>query len=381
MKKKWLVLMVVMVLAIAVAYYLWHSQPASPIKTVTVTKGSIDSKAIAIGQIVPEHSVKVKAQVSGIVAKLLHREGDYINEGDILLQVQPTPSPARYDELTRDVEIKRVTEQARKANLIILQNAHAQKVIDTLKYNEAKQAYNTAVLERQKAEEQLALLEKGRVTIGKHQITSSITSPITGHILERGVNEGDPVVAQSEMQAGDILFSIADMQHLVFRGEVSELDAVKLQPGMLATLTIAALPEIKIKGKVTKIALQSEQASDISTAQAQQSNKTSTTSKFNVGFKIEIAELQMPKDTTLKSGYSATAEIIVKQVDDALLLPERVLVFREGKTYVQLPSTKTTPKLQAIKTGISNGINVEILEGLQVDQTVLDSPMDEPVLD
>lgn len=150
MKKKWLVLMVVMVLAIAVAYYLWHSQPTSSIKTVTVTKGSIDSKAIAIGQIVPEHSVKVKAQVSGIVAKLLHREGDYINEGDILLQVQPTPSPARYDELTRDVEIKRVTEQARKANLIILQNAHAQKVIDTLKYNEAKQAYNTAVLERQK---------------------------------------------------------------------------------------------------------------------------------------------------------------------------------------------------------------------------------------
>lgn len=162
---------------------------------------------------------------------------------------------------------------------------------------------------------------------------------------------------------------------------MSELDAVKLQPGMLATLTIAALPEIKIKGKVTKIALQSEQASDISTAQAQQSNKTSTASKFNVGFKIEIAELQMPKDTSLKSGYSATAEIIVKRVDDALLLPERVLVFREGKTYVQLPSTGTTPKLQAIKTGISNGINVEILEGLQVDQTVLDSPMDEPVLD
>ena len=381
MKKKWWVSLAIVILIIAVVYYFWYQRkPSEPIKTVTVTQGSISDKAIAIGQILPERSIKVKSQVSGIVAKLLHREGDYITEGDILLQIQPTPSPAKYDELTRDVEIKRVAEQARRANLIIVQNAYAQKVIDALKYGEAKENYKTAVLERQKAEEQLALIEQGKVAIGEHQITSAITSPITGHILEQGVNEGDPIVAQSEMQAGDVLFSIADMQHLVFRGEVNELDAVKLKQDMPATLTIGALPDMSIKGKVVKIALQSEQASDITTAHSQQANKTNT-SKFNVGFKIEIGELQIPANATLKSGYSATAEIVVNQIKNALLLPERVLVFKEDKPYVQLFSAETEPKLQAIKTGISDGINVEVLEGLQLGQTVLDKPLDNQALD
>jgi HlyD family secretion protein len=380
MKKKGLIAFVIVLIAVVVVYYFAQQRKMIvPPKIVKVTQGSISEKAIAIGQILPERSIKVKSQVSGIVATLFHQEGDYIREGEALIQIQPIPSPARYDELNRDVEAKKVIEQARKADLQVIKNGYALGMIEKINYNQAKEQYQTAIIARQKAEEQLALAEKGKVTIGDHQISSEINSPINGHILERAVNEGDPVVAQSEAQAGDILFTIADMQHLLFRGEVNELDAVKLKEDMSAVLTVGALPDMSIKGKVSKIALQSQQASNAANGSQVQQASNSNTSKFNVGFKIEIGDLQIPANTHLKSGYSATAEIVVQQNPKALLLPERVLIFKEGKPFVQLPTAK--PKLQAIKIGISDGIQVEILAGLQLGQEVLDQTEDKAAKD
>lgn len=373
MKKRWLIGAAAIILALgSISYYFQHRKSTVPMKMVKVVQGSISEKAIAIGQILPEHSVKVKSQVSGIVASLLHREGDYVAEGQVLVQIQPTPSPERYDDLRRTVEIKRVTEQARKAELAMIQGAFVEHAIDKLKYNQAKESYHTALLERQKAEEQLALVEQGKIAIGERQISNEIKSPISGHIIERGINEGDPVVGQSDMQPGDVLFTLADMQHLLFRGEVNELDAVKLKEGMPATLTIGALPDVTIKGRVMKIALQSEQASSASADQKQLGSNPASTSKFNVGFKIEIGNLQIPANIQLKSGYSATAEIIIKQANNALLIPERLLIFKDDKPYVQLPSAEEEPKLQMIKTGISDGINVQVLEGLQLGQEIVD---------
>ena len=218
-----------LLLMASMGYFILHKKAALPLKTIQVMQGSISDKATAIGQILPERSVKIKSQVSGIVAKLLHSEGDYVKEGDTLLQIQPLTSPGKYDELKREAEIKRVVEQARKVEFEIIQAGYAQKSTEAFKYHQVKGDYQAASLERQRAEEQLALAEKGKIVIGDRQISSEIKSPISGHILARQVNEGDPVVAQSEMQAGDVLFTLADMQQLLFRGEVNELMRLSLK--------------------------------------------------------------------------------------------------------------------------------------------------------
>lgn len=369
------------ILLLGVICYLRYCQhqTSSPNNStfVNVTSGNIAEYAEAVGYIKPRNAIIVKSQIDGIVAGIYHYEGEYVKKGTVLLKVDPAPAPEIYAEAYQSVEDAKARETAAKHNLQQLEISIKQGLINEhyVDYIHAKESANTTTVLRQLAEQKLALLEKGQTVVAGKQIANVVSSPVDGYILSRNVSQGDPVISLSSAQAATPIFRIADMHDLMFEGQIDERDAGKIKIGMQAKVVVGSLPDQIITGTLSRIALQSEKE-NISAGAIE------SESPFNVGFKIEITNLQFPHNIILRSGYSATAHIKVGEVRNVLILPTRVLQFVGDQAYVLVvPASGKKVEKREVIIGLSDGINVEIKQGLKLGDKVLEHPKTKPTLE
>jgi HlyD family secretion protein len=191
------------------------------------------------------------------------------------------------------------------------------------------------------------------------EINSLIKSPSTGIILSQSVFQGDPVVPLTTYQPGTELCSLADMQSLRFKGTVDEIDVGKITAGMAADIQIGALPDTKIPGSVVRIYPKAKK----------EGNATL--------FDIEIAIVKDPA-IVLRAGFSATASIRIRDRKQVLMLPERLVVFEDGKRFVEVPESQAKDELKTrkveVQTGLSDGLNIEIVSGLKEGEKVVEKP-------
>jgi HlyD family secretion protein len=325
---------------------------------VTVARADIVDKALAVGTIVPEVEVGVKAKVSGVVQRRYADPGDFVRAGAPLLEIRPDPTPLELVEGRRHLELQEIQAGNLGKELARMGSLKDQGLISEQQFEATQRQFAEATLQLETARERLALLEKGRVSNGKTSVESVVRSPISGFVLEKMVEVGDPVVPLSTYQEGTVLMTMADMNHLLFRGTVDEIDVGRLHEGMTAEIKIGALPEARISGVVTKISLKAKK------------EETATT------FPVEIA-IRPTDGVTLRAGFSANADIIIQQRTQAIAVPERVVYFEKGESYVLLPKPDGTTEKRAIKTGLSDAINVEVIAGLKDGDKVLEKPMKE----
>jgi HlyD family secretion protein len=220
-------------------------------------------------------------------------------------------------------------------------------------------SFQEANLHYKIAMERLELLEKGRISMSNRNIDSIIRSPNAGVILSQSVFLGDPIVPLTNYQPGTELCSLADMESLRFKGTVDEIDVGKITAGMPAEVTIGALPDAKIPGQVTRIYPKAKK----------EGNATL--------FDIEIAIVKDPA-IVLRAGFSATASIRIRDRKQVLTLPERLVVFEDGKRFVEVPEGDGKDELKTrkveVQTGLSDGLNIEILSGLKEGDKVVEKP-------
>lgn len=326
-------------------------------KTVEVIRGPVTEKALAVGSIRPKREVAVKSKISGIVKRSYREVGDRVKAGDALFEILPDPTPLELTEARREAEIARnIHAQARK-KYDRMDALREQGIVSGQDFDQSERDVQDAQIRLDLASEKLALVEKGRVTSAKLNVESVIRAPIDGTVLELLVNEGDPVVPLTSYQAGTALLSLADMSTLVFKGTVDEIDVGKLREGLPAHLKIGALPEARVDGKVYKIAPKSKTAEGATL------------------FDVEL-ELLPAEGTLLRAGYSANAEVVVREKSGVLLLPERLVTFKDGRASVEVPAAAPgqEPRRKQVKVGLSDGLNVEIAEGLEEKDLVVERP-------
>jgi HlyD family secretion protein len=342
----------------AVLYSKSNTGKTNGFKTVAVGRGAVTEKALAIGAIKPKREIAVKSKISGIVKTSFREVGDRVAPGDPLFEILPDPTPMELTEARREVEIaNNVFDQAQK-KYERARTLKQQGILATQEWEQAEKDIQDARIRMELASEKLALIEKGRVKGNRQadRVESIIRAPIAGTVLDLLVNEGDPVVPLTSYQAGTALTNLADMSTLVFKGTVDEIDVGKLAEGLPARIKIGALPEAKVDGRVYKIAPKSKTAEGATL------------------FDVEI-ELRPAKGVTLRAGYSANAEIVVREKTNVLLVPERLVTFADGKASVELPSPGDAPPVKKeIKVGLSDGMNVEVAEGLQEKDVVVERP-------
>lgn len=342
-------------------------------ETVIAKRGDIENYATAIGYIKLAEKSVIKSQIDGIASEIYHDEGAFVDKGTPLLKVDPTPSPELYATVNQVLASAKTTEEAAKRDLDRLEKAAKKGVVgeNYAEYIDVKREYENAKTLRLLAEQRLALYDVGKTVVAGKPIANVVVSPIDGYILVRNVGKGGPVLSLSSAQASTVLFVIASLQNFMFQGLVDEMDVSKLKIGEAATIKIAAMPDITIHGTLKKIGLQSEKENASTGASSE--GALYAESPFNVGFKIEIGDLQVPYNFRLRSGYSATAKVKLTTARNILLLPARVINFQEGKPFVYVVvGENAKPKKQFVTLGISDGINIEIKTGINDGDVVLD---------
>ena len=361
MRKLWKTLLFLVVIAGASAgvYALSRSgkKGNDGPKLVDVTKGSIVEKAVAVGQIQPRQKFQVKSKISGIVRRALVQIGDTVKAGDPLFEIGPDPTPLEVTEVDRQVDSANASFRRAESEYKRAQELGRTGVLPKSDMDQKKEAYELARVALTRAQQNRDLTRNGRLTLSGTE--SIIRAPAAGTILTRAVNPGDPIVPLTSYQPGTEMATVADMRDLIFKGTVDEIDVGKLSVGMTTRIKVGALPTDVVTGRVSRIAPQAQQKEGATL------------------FDVEV-ELDPSAKITLRAGYSANADVIIREKKDVLVIPERLVTFEDGgkKATVEIAGAdpKKPGKKVEIKTGISDGLNVEVLSGLKKGDRVVERP-------
>jgi HlyD family secretion protein len=324
-------------------------------KAVAVVRGSLVDKALAVGTIEPRVEVTVKSILPGVVRQRFAQVGDFVKRGQPLLEISPNPTPLEMVELRRNAELRGIELKNVERDLARQQELRNKNLISPSDIEIAQRRVDESRSQLSLAQERLALQEGGKVLTGGKEVETVVRAPIDGYILEDSIEIGDPVVPLTPYQAGTVLMRMAAMRDLIFRGTVDEIDVGRLKEGMPATIKIGALPNASVKGRLDKIWLKAHKQEQATV------------------FPIEIVLTEV-EGATLRAGYSANAEVSIARRDSVLYIPERLLIHRTDSTFVMVRTGPGKTEERSIRTGLSDAINIEVLEGLQATDSIVERP-------
>ena len=371
MKKRWL-FMALLSTSIAGAGYYFSTQAAvknEALPFVVASLGSVEKKAVAVGHVVPAHSISIKSQIDGIVGEIYHQVGEVVTANTPLIKVRPNPTPAALmlantDLMQSEATLESVQKKLENLNQLIEQNIIPKNYGE---YIQAKSDVKSSKADVQQKRQNLDLIRSGESSVGNYKLNSTIVAPINGTILNLKVEIGEPIISTVSNQEATEMMSIADMSDIIFKGSVSEHDAAQLTVGTPVTVILAPYPDIVMSGELSKVAVQSETL-----------NLTTTNSSrsFDNGFQVEVGQIQFPKNITIRSGFSATAQIILQQSINVITIPERSLQFNgdEPEVWV-IDESENGYSPKAVTLGLSDGVMVEVLSGLAEGEEIVDMSM------
>jgi HlyD family secretion protein len=310
--------------------------------SIVVGKGDVRDVAVALGTIEVKYETSVKSKFSGVIKKVFVEMGDVVKKGDPLFEIDPTPTPFELASVRKEVNVAEIRLENAKKDIERKKALFEKGLISDKEYENMQQDLKEAQSIYDLAKQRLDLMEKGKARVGGTALDAIIRSPVSGTILSREASIGDPVVPLTSYQPGTELMKIARLQDLLFKGVVDEIDVGRLEEGMKAKITVGAIPDEEVYGIIDIIAPKAR-------------NKEGATV-----FDIEITVTEKG-NKPLRVGYSATADIIIDERNDVLVIPEGAVQFEEEKTYVYLANGEK----RDIEIGLSDGLNIEIVSGLE----------------
>ncbi|SFN12353.1 HlyD family secretion protein [Chryseobacterium oleae] len=330
---------------------------------------NMEDKVMATGKIVPKEEIEIKPNIAGIIDKILVDEGDKVVAGQLIATVRIIPNIADVNNAQQEVVNSQLQISNAKLNVDNMQKQYAmqeklfkQGVISKQEYLNSQQQLYTQQQTLRNANQQLATAQK-RLQIVKTGATpelqglatTQIRSKASGTVLEVPVKVGSQVIEANSFNAGTTICSIADLNSLIFQGEIDEAQAGKLKQGMDMKIVIGALQNKTFPGKLTMIAPKG---------------------KDNLGtikFPVE-GDVTNPNNEYIRAGFSANGEIVLKSEKNALLLDESLVQYekKNGKDtpFVEVKQKDGKFKKVYVKLGASDGINVQILSGITKDSEV-----------
>lgn len=352
--KAWLIVLVVVLIVVVAASIVWLSggetAPARP--PVIVGRGTVERIAVASGRIEPAYEVEVRSQFSGLVAERFVDLGDRVEVDDPLVDVRQVVTKLSLIQAERAIE---AAERGREAAKEFLNREHLASLATLLVLGDRQleRQAEQADLGVQQARETLEFLKTGKLRIGDDAVDTIVRAPVAGHVIDLVRADGQRVIPVGGFQPPTEIARIADMDHLEFRGTVDEIDVGSLTNGLPAETRIGALPGVLLKGHVHDV--------------GRKAKIVNNATVFDVWITIES-----PTAEVTRAGYSATAEIFIARRENVLVLPERVIEYRDDQPFVRIPGEDGNPMEQAVTLGLGDGLVIEVTSGLQEGDRVLE---------
>ena len=352
MKKysKLIIAVIIALIFIGTFVFLWQkSQPKEVVyNEFTPQQDSIQKTTIITGKIEPRNEVNIKPQISGIISELLKEPGDYVNAGDVIAKVKVIPDMAQLSSAEMRVRLADINLKQAETDFQRVENLYNQKLVSADEYDKSKMSLNQAKHERLAAQDALEVVRDGVSKSNANASSTLIRSTISGVILDIPVKVGNSVILSNTFNDGTTIATVANMNDLIFRGNIDETEVGQLVNGMNMKITIGALQDLKFDAALEYIS-----------PKAVESNGANQ-------FEIKAA-VKLTEGGKIRSGYSANAEIVLAKADNVLTVPESAIEFSGDSTFVYVlagsPNEKNYER-RAVETGLSDGVNIEIKKGL-----------------
>ena len=311
---------------------------------------NIQRKTVATGAINPRKEVEIKSQVSGVVEKLFVEAGDRIEAGQLIAKIQIIPDVVALNSAQARLKEATINFKNSEQEMERQKKLFAEKVISEVNYNQVLLTFDLNKQQVDAAENNLDLIKEG-ASKKSGAVSNLVRSTVAGMVLDVPVKEGNFVIESNTFNDGTTISSVADMKELVFEGKVDEAEVGKLKEGMGLELVVGALDTIKFAAKLEYI------------------SPKGVEEEGAIQFEVR-ASVELRSDHFLRAGYSANADIVLDERKDILAVKESNLIFEEDKIYVELLKSEQEFEKIEITTGISDGINIEVLTGLTEESRV-----------
>jgi len=321
------------------------SETTSPLYT------NIIKKSIATGSINPRKEIEIKPQVSGIIEKIYVIAGTPIKKGDIIAKVKIIPDMVNLNNAESRLKKAKLSLDDAKINYEKQKILFDKGIISETDFLQYQLSFNQSKEEYSSAEDNLQLIREG-VTKKSGEVTNTlIRSTIEGMLLDVPVKEGNSVIESNNFNAGTTIATVADMGEMIFEGKIDESEVGKIKQGMPLLIMIGAIEE-----KTFDATLEYISPKGISENGA-------------IQFQIKAA-MKLEDGYFIRAGYSANATIILDKRDSVMSIPESVLQFENEKPYVEVESKPNIFIKKYIKTGLSDGLNIEVISGVSIKDKI-----------
>ncbi|MDR2806519.1 MAG: efflux RND transporter periplasmic adaptor subunit [Dysgonamonadaceae bacterium] len=364
MKKVGRIIWIVIISAIVLLTFafLWNkSRPEVKMyDIVSPATGLIENKTIATGKVEPRDEILIKPQISGIVSDVLKEAGQMIKVGDVIATVKVIPEMGQLNSTesrlrVAEINLKQVESEYARQSQLFKNNVISKEEFDT-----AEAAYKKAQEEKANAEDALDIVREGVSKKYAQLSNTQIRSTISGMILDVPIKKGNSVIQANTFNDGTTIASVANMNDLIFRGNIDETEVGKIKEGMPLILTIGAISDEKFDARLEYI------------------SPKGTEQNGAVLFEIKAA-VQSTDSSFIRAGYSANAEIVLSRANDVLTIPEGVVEYNNDSAFVQILIKDAKPQVfekRHIETGLSDGVNIEIKKGITADDKLRGNPID-----
>lgn len=328
-------------------YYLWKKSEKKPeLFTIELpAKKDIIKKTVATGAVVPRKEVEIKPRVSGIIEKIFVEPGQMIKAGDMIARVKIIPNVINLNEAESRLNRAKINYGNSKIEYDRIKKLYDQKVVSLAEFQRTELSYNGAKEELETADNNLQLIKEGTSKSMGSTTNTVIRATIAGMVLNVPVKEGNSVIESNTFNEGTTIATIADMSDMIFQGKVDESEVGKIKSGMDLIVTIGAIESDKYEAKLEYISPKGVEEDGA------------------IQFEIKAA-MKLKPGSFIRSGYSANADIVLDRRDSVLSIPESILKFDNDSAYVEIETSAQVFKKQYIKTGLSDGINIEVLDGI-----------------
>ena len=329
-----------------------NSKSSIQYDTQTALITSIEMKSVATGKVIPEDEVEIKPQISGIIQTLYVEEGDNVKTGDLLAKVKVVPNEQSLNSAKGRLANTKILMQNARIEFNRNKGLFEKEIISQQDFQNAELNYSRAKQDVTNAESDLQIIKLGSAG-GSATANTNIRATVSGTVLEMPIKEGDQVVESNTFNNGTTIAIIADLSKMIFEGKVDEAEVGKLKIGMPLTINLGAIQDKEFEARLKFIAPKGNEEQGA------------------VQFKIE-GDVYLDKDFFIRAGYSANASLVLERKDSILAIPEALLQFdkKTEKPYVEVQIKDQEFERKDIETGISDGINVEILSGITIKDNI-----------
>ena len=302
-----MIFLAVVVFAGTFVYLFQRSRPKEALYEEQEAKvGDIVRSTVVTGKIQPRDEVNIKPQISGIISELYKEAGQMVKKDEIIAKVKVIPDMGSLSSAQSRVRLAEVNMNQAKTNYNREKALYDKELVSADEYEKVLQAYNQAKEELAGAKEALEIIRDGVSSANASGSSTLVRSTISGLILDVPVKVGNSVTQSNTFNDGTTIATVADMDDLIFDGNIDETEVGRLSTGMPVKISVGALQDLSFDAILEYI-----------------SPKATVNNGANQ-FEIK-ASVKIPSDVTIRSGYSANAEIVLDQAQDVVTLPESAI--------------------------------------------------------